>query len=148
MSGKFIVTFPVAPIWFFGTSVKIIAPVLFTVEGENVTEQEVNVSAVKVIVLWKPPVLEVSAPMLPMNYPVSDAGLGFTMLPTTRVTLEMKVDVVTTPVAITLLPDSAHDVGVIEAPLLTDTEQVTEAKENPEGKVTVTVSVGWMADVA
>lgn len=74
------------------------------------------------------------------------AGLGFKTLFTHRTTFVTKVFDVTIPDTIILNPDTIHEVGEKGVPPLTERVQVTVEIVYVFGTVTVTVSVGVIAD--
>ena len=82
---------------------------LFTVVGLNVTEQLANAAAVRSTMLEKPLGTATSLPIVPVNYDVVIAGLGFKMLLTHKVTVYTNAFALNAPVTVTWLEETEHD---------------------------------------
>lgn len=92
--GNSISILPVTGIAVLGSILTTMSPVVLTKAGENVTEQDLNPSAVNVMIELEDPPGEVkSLPIQALKVCVVMAGLGFKMLETWMKMLLTKVSV-------------------------------------------------------
>ena len=121
--------------------------VLFTVAGLNVTEQLINVAAVKSTMLENPFGTATSLPIVPVNYDVVIAGVGLFMLLTHKVTVSTNVLELNAPVTVTVLEET-EQLSAVVAPESICARHVTVVSVYSEGKVTVMVSDEVIASVS